>query len=76
MEDFEVKEKFSWSGLFLVTTICSLLFNVAIKILDGSYSNLLSNIGFVAAGLGVLHWTVGSLFRQSNKKRKKKRFAS
>lgn len=76
MEDFEKEEEFSWSGLFLVTAGCSFLFNIAIKILDGNFSNLLLIIGFIAAGLGALNWTARILSRQLNKKGKNKGFAS
>ncbi|MDZ4795633.1 MAG: hypothetical protein SGI83_15250 [Bacteroidota bacterium] len=76
MEDFEKEEVFSWSNLFLITAGCSFLFNIGIKILDGSFSYLLMIIGFVATGLGALNWLARMLSKQLNKKRKKRRFAS
>lgn len=73
MDDFEKVEKFSWSGLFLVTAICSFLFNVGIKILDGTYSNVLLYIGIIAVGLTVLNWMGRALSQQFTKKKKTKR---
>ena len=55
MEDFEEKE-FTWSGLFAVTACCSFIFNVLIKLMDGSFSELLFIIGGIAAGLAAINW--------------------
>lgn len=75
MEENEPKE-FTWSGLFTVTTCCSFLFNGIIKLLDGSFSELLFIIGGIAAGFATLNWFGRMIVKQSNKKRKKSRFAS
>jgi hypothetical protein len=44
--------------------------------MDGSFSNLLLTIGCVAAFFAVANQPVRKLAGQSNKKRKKRRFAS
>jgi len=77
MED--EKEKFSWSGLFIITACCSFLFNIAIKLLDGSFSDMLFIIGGIAAFLGVVNWLIITVtaYRQATKrKRRKNNFAS
>jgi hypothetical protein len=75
MEDFEEKE-FTWSGLFAVTACCSFIFNVLIKLMDGSFSELLFIIGGIAAGLAAINWFGRLIIKQGSKKRKKRRFAS
>ncbi len=75
MQDKESKE-FTWSGLFVVTAFCSFLFNGIIKWMDGHFSNLLFSIGGVAAFFAVANWVVIILAGQSNKTRRRRRFAS
>jgi len=64
--------KFSWTGLFLVTGCSSLLFCLALKILDGDYPRLLMLIGPVSIVLGLLNWAGQMLARHSGTGRKKK----
>lgn len=75
MKENEMSE-FSWSGFFVVTACCSVLFNGAIKFLDGSYSSLLLIIGIVAMFLSAASWIGRILAQQSSKKRRNRRFAS
>ncbi len=55
--DFEEKESgaFTWTSLFMVTGISSLLFSGILKILDEN-SWLFFRIGLAAIGLGVLSY--------------------
>lgn len=48
--------KFSWSGLFTVTAFCSLVFNIALKLLNNYFSNVILIIGCTAFLLGILNW--------------------
>ncbi len=75
MQDKESKE-FTWSGLFIVTACCSFFFSGIIKLMDGSFSNLLLTNGGVATFFAVANRAVRILAGQSNKKRRKRRFAS
>ena len=68
MEDHD-SDQFSWPGLFIVTACCSFLFNVAVRVLDGYFSNLLSIIAVIAAILGVLSLGIQWLLRWYDKKR-------
>jgi len=70
MEDHE-SAGFSWSGLFLVTASCSFIFNLAVKILDGYYSNLLFMVASTTAVLGIFSFTIKLLLRHFSRKRKK-----
>lgn len=58
---------FSWSTLFIVTTICSFLFTGAIFLLDGKISIVFLAIGFGSLLLSILNWLINSL-RASAKK--------
>jgi uncharacterized membrane protein YGL010W len=69
MEDHE-SDKFSWTGLFMVTALCSIVFNVAVKILDHFYSPLLFIIAAITAIAGILCWAVQFILLYYAKKRK------
>lgn len=75
MENKDISD-FSWSGLFIVTTCCSFLFNGVIKFLDGGFSNILFAIGIIAAFLAIVNWAVRTVARRSFNKRRRRRFAS
>lgn len=70
MEDHE-SAGFTWSGLFFVTASCSFIFNLAVKILDGYYSNLLFLIAGITAVLGTISFSIKLLLRHFSRKRKK-----
>jgi hypothetical protein len=74
MEDFEEKEmmKFSWSGLFIVTSICSFLFSLVLKLIDGEHISLFIKIGFASLILASLS-LVNSLLKQKDAKRRTKK---
>lgn len=75
MDEREI-EKFSWSGLFLVTACCSFLFSFVLKILDGAFSSWLLIIAGVTSVLGLLSWLISLIDRQYAKKSKGNRVAS
>jgi hypothetical protein len=52
--------RLSWPTLFMVTALSFVLFNVIVKLLEGSYSPLLFRIAIIAAILGALSW-LGSM---------------
>lgn len=58
--------RLSWPALFIVTALSFLLFNVIVKLLEGSYSPLLTRISLVAAALGALSW-LGSIIPAGKK---------
>jgi hypothetical protein len=58
------EKEFTWSGLFLVTACSSFLFSGMVKLLDGSYSDLLLLIGGIALLLTVSNWVFKALKRQ------------
>ena len=68
-------KEFSWSALFSVTACCSFVFNGPIKLMDGSFSNLLFQVGGIAAFLAVINWAARTMASQPSKKRKDRRFA-
>ena len=71
MEDKELTG-FSWSGLFLVTGICSFIFLAAIKILDGTNSALFLFLGVIALFLLVVNWASRHIAKLVVKKKKEK----
>jgi hypothetical protein len=75
MDEMEI-DKFSWSGLFFVTCVCSFFFSLVLKILDGQFPVWLLVIGAITGALGAMSLAVGAIDRQYAKKRKGKRFAS
>ena len=54
MEDNDVKD-FSWTGLFLVTGICSFLFSGIMKMLEGSYVPFFTWIGISCLLMGAIN---------------------
>lgn len=74
MKDDE--REFSWSVFFIVTSCCSFLFNGIIKVMDGSFSDLLLMVGLVAAFLAAMNWSLRTVARQASRKRRKRRLAS
>lgn len=68
--------KFSWSGLFLVTACCTFLFSLAIKLMDGEFSTWLLIIAAATSVLGVLSWTMSRIDRQYARKRDNSDFTS
>ena len=74
MEDFEEKEmmKFSWSGLFIVTSICSFLFSLFLKLIDGEHISLFIKIGFASLFLASLS-LVNNLLKQKDAKSRTKK---
>lgn len=75
MQDDELDE-FPWSILFLVTAGSSLLFNIALKMLDGNFSSLLFFVSGFTAFLGIVNWLGKMLAEQSDKKRKSSSLSS
>ncbi len=75
MDEKEMNE-FSWSGLFIVTGFCSFLFSGIIKLLDGSFSNVLLVVGSIATFLTILNGAGRMISKQINMKRKSDRFTS
>ncbi|MDZ4810236.1 MAG: hypothetical protein SGI96_18515 [Bacteroidota bacterium] len=69
MQDEELDE-FPWSILFLVTAASSLLFNIALKMLDGNFSTLLFFVSGFTAFFGIVNWLGKMLAKQSGKKGK------
>ncbi|HEV7782997.1 MAG TPA: hypothetical protein VGO58_17095 [Chitinophagaceae bacterium] len=76
MDNEREMDKFSWSGLFFVTSCCFFLFSLALKILEGQFSRWLLIIGAATGILGLLSWGISMIDRQYVKKRKNNRFAS
>ncbi len=74
MEDFEEKEmmKFSWSGLFIVTSICSFLFSLVLKLIDGDHISVFIKIGVVSLVLASFS-IVNSLLKQKTAKNRVKK---
>ncbi|MBL7746872.1 MAG: hypothetical protein JNM19_05555 [Chitinophagaceae bacterium] len=62
---------FSWSGLFLVTAVSSILFSFVLKLLDGSHSPLLIKIGVVSAILGLINILLKQLSKPVSGQKKK-----
>lgn len=75
MEDQDIP-KFSWSGLFGVTAVCTFLFSVAIRLMDGEFSSWLLILSAVSGILGFISWGIGTIDRHYAKKKKNNRFAS
>jgi hypothetical protein len=75
MQDEELDE-FPWSILFLVTAGSSLLFNIALKMLDGNFSTLLFFVTGFTAFFGTVNWLGKMLAKQSDKKRKSSSLSS
>jgi hypothetical protein len=71
MRDKETE--FSWSGLFLVTTVCSFVFTGIIKMLDGSNSILFLGVGTTSFVLWMFNRASDVAVRSAAKKRKNKR---
>lgn len=67
MQDDELVE-FPWSILFLGTAVSFLLFNIALKILDGNFSNLLFFVSGFTAFFGIVNWLGKMLAKQTDKK--------
>ncbi len=63
----EEPQKFSWSALFFVTGCCSLLFNIALKLLNNYYSNIILVISCAAFLGGILNF-VGRIIVPGKKK--------
>ena len=73
MEKEEV-DKFSWSGLFVVTACCTFLFNVGLKIVDGEFSRILLAVSVLSVALAVLNGFAMAIERRYLKKKKRKRY--
>lgn len=71
MEDLEEKEmmKFSWTGLFAVTSLCFFLFAFFIKLIDGSHISLFLKVGLVNLGFAGLCFINKWLSRKEAKKK-------
>lgn len=67
MEERE-KNEFSWTGLFLVTGLCFILFNGLLKLLDGTHMPLFVWVGIACIGLGTING-VGNFFIKSGDKK-------
>lgn len=76
MEDFEEKEmmKFSWSGLFFVTSICSFLFSLFLKLIDGTHISLFVKIGCITLVLAVFS-VVNDILKQKETKKKTRKIS-
>jgi hypothetical protein len=74
MEDYEEKEmrKFSWSGLFIVTSTCSFLFSLFLKFIDGQHISLFIKIG-VASLILAFFSIINSLVKQKEAKSRTKK---
>jgi hypothetical protein len=70
MEDRDYNE-FSWHTLFFVTGFSFILFNLAIKVLDGSHSALLLWIGTVSLSLGAITWLIKLALKPPPRKKRK-----
>lgn len=75
MEENEQKE-YTWSGLFVVTTCSSILFNIFIKLMDDNFSNLLLIISGIGIFFSISNWAFRKLAREKYLIRKTRRFAS
>lgn len=64
----EEPQKFSWSSFFLVTGCCSLVFNIALKLLNNYYSTIIFVIGCGAFLGGILNF-VGRIIIEPGKKK-------
>ncbi len=64
----EEPQKFSWSAFFLVTGCCSLVFNIALKLLNNYYSTIILVIGCGAFLGGILNF-VGKIIIVPGKKK-------
>jgi hypothetical protein len=71
MEDFEEREmmKFSWPGLFIVTSICSFIFSFFLKLIDGVHTSLFIKIGFITLILACFSLLAKLLKRKGAKKK-------
>lgn len=70
MDDDELK--FSWTIMFFVTGLSSIVFNFITKFLDGSHSSLLLSIAAGTFALGLCSWIINIVSIQSKRKRKKR----
>lgn len=53
--------RLSWPTLFIVTALSFLLFNGVVKLLEGSFSPILTRISLITAIAGVLSWAAGKI---------------
>jgi len=67
MEEKELKQ-FSWTGLFLVTGICFLIFSIAMRILEGQTVPFFTWIGIACMLLGSLNGIGTFIMRAEHKK--------
>ena len=61
------ESEFSWTALFVITSASFIVFNAAIKFLDGDFSPLLFAISGVAALLAIMNTIVKSVMSQHKK---------
>lgn len=60
--------RLSWPTLFIVTALSFLLFNGMVKLLEGSFSLLLTRVSIITAIAGILTWLAGKIsFRKKNR---------
>jgi hypothetical protein len=69
MEDKEMRD-FSWTGLFLVTGICSFLFSAVMKMLEGTYIPLFTWMGIACLLLGSINGIGVLIIRTETRKKK------
>jgi len=75
MKENEMDE-FSWSGLFMVTCVCSFAFTGVIKVLDGSTSPLFQTTGIVTLLLWMLNAFARGMGKMMARKKENNRYAS
>ena len=63
MKEREMNE-FAWTGLFLVTGTCFLVFSQLLRILDGGPINMFSWVGIGSLLMGLLYWAGSAKKRQ------------
>jgi hypothetical protein len=68
MEKDEIKV-FSWTGLFLVTSVCFFVFSNFIKFLEGYPPRIFIWIGFIALFLGLVSGAADFAKHSHNKKK-------